>query len=82
MYTFLSRFTESSSAIVAISSVAFGLAHRSLGLHAVLITSIIGAVFMIVYLKTRALPPIMSAHFVINFIDFAGVVTKSIFKFV
>ncbi|MDD5006968.1 MAG: CPBP family intramembrane metalloprotease [Syntrophorhabdaceae bacterium] len=82
MYTFLSRFTESSSAIVAISSVAFGLAHWSLGLHAVLITSIIGAVFMIVYLKTRALPPIMLAHFVINFIDFSGVVTKSIFKFV
>lgn len=80
MHTFLSRFTESSSAIVAISSVAFGLIHWSLGLHAVLITSIIGALFMIAYLRTRALPPIMLAHFAINFIDFAGVVPKSIFK--
>jgi len=59
MHTFLSRFTESSSAIVAISSVAFGLIHWSLGLHAVMITSIIGAVFMIAYLRTRALPPVM-----------------------
>ena len=82
MHTFLSRFTESLSAIVAISSVAFGLAHWSLGLHAVLITSIIGAVFMIAYLRTRALPPVMLAHFLINFIDFADVVPKSIFKIV
>ena len=81
MHTFLSRFTKSSSAIVAISSVAFGLIHWSLGLHAVMITSIIGAVFMIAYLRTRALPPVMLAHFAINFIDFAGVIPKSIFKF-
>ena len=80
MYTCLRTFTESSSAIVAISSVAFGLIHWSLGLHAVLITSLIGAVFMIAYLQTRALPPLMLAHFVINFIDFAGVVPRSIFR--
>lgn len=82
MHTFLSRFTESSSAIVALSSVAFGLIHWSSGLHAVLITSIIGAVFMIAYQRTRTLPPVMLAHFAINFIDFAGVVPKSIFKLV
>ncbi len=80
MHTFLSRFTQSSFAIVAISSVAFGLIHWSLGLHAVLITPIIGAVFMIAYLRTRALPAVMVAHFAIDFIDFAGVVPKSIFK--
>jgi membrane protease YdiL (CAAX protease family) len=80
MYTCLRTFTESSSAIVAISSVAFGLIHWSLGLHAVLVTSLIGAVFMIAYLQTRALPPLMLAHFVINFIDFAGVVPRSIFR--
>lgn len=80
MYTFLSRYTENSFAIVTISSVAFGLIHWSLGMHAVLITSTVGAVFMIAYLKTRSLPAIMFAHFAINFIDFAGVVPKSIFK--
>jgi len=82
MHTFLSKYTKNSFTIVVISSVAFGLIHWSLGLHAVLISSIIGAVFMIAYLKIHSLPAIMLAHFAINFIDFAGVVPKSIFKFV
>ena len=80
MHTFLNRYTKRLSVIVAISSIIFGLIHWSLGLHAVLITTIIGAVFMIAYIKTRALPPIMLAHFAVNFIDFAGVIPKSIFK--
>jgi hypothetical protein len=82
MHTFISRYTKNTCAIIAISSVAFGLIHWSLGLHAVLITSIIGAVLMVAYLKTRSLPAIMLAHFAINFIDFAGVIPKSIFKFI
>jgi membrane protease YdiL (CAAX protease family) len=82
MHTFLLRYTKSPFAIVGISSIAFGLIHWSLGFHTVLTTSIIGAVFMIAYLKTRALPPIILAHFVVNFIDFSGVIPKSIFTFV
>lgn len=82
MHTFIIKYTENSLAIVVISSVAFGLIHWSLGLHVVLITSIIGAVFMIAYLRTQSLPAIIFAHFAINFIDFAGVVPKSIFKLV
>jgi len=81
MHTFISRYTENSCAIVLISSVAFGLIHWSLGLHVVLVTSSIGAIFMIVFARTRSLPAIMLAHFAINFIDFAGVIPKSIFKF-
>jgi membrane protease YdiL (CAAX protease family) len=82
MRIFLRRYTRNSSAMVVISSVAFGLIHWSLGLHAILITSIIGALLMIAYLITQSLPAIMLAHFTINFIDFAGVVPKSISKFV
>jgi membrane protease YdiL (CAAX protease family) len=82
MYTFISRYTRSSFAIVVISAVAFGLIHWSLGLHDVLITSIIGAVFMITYLRTRSLPAIVLAHFAVNFIDFAGIIPKSIFTFI
>jgi len=82
VHTLLTRYTRNPAAIVIISSVAFGLIHWSLGLRAVLITSMIGAVFMIAYLKTRSLPSIMLAHFVINFIDFAGVIPKSIFRFI
>jgi membrane protease YdiL (CAAX protease family) len=81
MHTFISRYTKSSFAIVVISAVAFGLIHWSLGLHAVLITSTIGAVFMIAYLRTRSLPALMLAHFAVNFIDFAGIIPKSIFTF-
>lgn len=76
----LRKFTERSSVIVAVSSVAFGLIHWSQGLHAVLITSVIGAVFMIAYLKTRSLPSVMMAHFAIDFIDFADVIPKSMFR--
>jgi membrane protease YdiL (CAAX protease family) len=79
--TVISRYTTRPAAIVAISAIAFGLIHWSLGLHAVLITAAIGAVFMGVYLWTRSAPALMLAHFAVNFIDFAGVVPKSIFRF-
>ena len=81
LHTFISRYTNKATPTILISSVAFGLIHWSLGLHVVLITSIIGAVFMIAYMRTRSLPAIMLAHFAINFIDFSGIIPKSIFKF-
>lgn len=80
LHTFISRYTASSCAVVVISSVAFGLIHWGLGLHAVLVTAVIGAVFMITYLRTRSLPAIMLAHFAVNFIAFAGIVPESMFK--
>ena len=82
MHTFLSRCTQSRFAIVFVSSVAFGLIHWSAGLHVVLVASSIGAVLMIAYLTTKSLPAIMLAHFAVNFIDYAGVIPKSWFKFV
>ena len=82
MHTFLSRYTQSRFAIVFISSVAFGLIHWSAGLHVVLVASAIGAVLMLAYMSTKSLPAIMLAHFAVNFIDYAGVIPKSLFKFV
>ena len=79
--TFLQRYTRSSLAILLISAAAFGLIHWGLGLQAVLVTAIIGALFMVAYLRTRSLPAIMLAHFAINFVDLSGVIPKSIFKF-
>lgn len=81
MCTYLERYTRKNIVIVLVSSIAFGLIHWSGGLHVVFVTSLIGAVFMTAYLKTRSLPAIMLAHFVINFIDYANVIPKSIFKF-
>jgi len=82
LYTFIRRYTYNTALILIISSLSFGLIHWSLGLHAVIITSIIGALFMAAYMRTQSLPAIMLAHFMINFIDFAGVIPKSIFKFI
>jgi len=81
LYTFISRYTQNYYIIVFISSLAFGLIHWGLGFHTVLITTVIGAVFMIAYIRTQSLPALMLAHFVINFIDFAGIIPRSIFKF-
>ena len=80
MYTFLFRLTQDRFKIVVISSVLFGLIHWSLGLHGVIVTSIIGAIFMYAYMRTLMLPPIMLAHFAVNFLDFSGVLPKSIFQ--
>jgi membrane protease YdiL (CAAX protease family) len=82
MHHLISRYTQNQAVIIAVSSVAFGLIHWSLGLHSVLVTALIGAVLMMTYLRTRSLPAIVLAHFAINFIDFAGVVPKSIFQWV
>lgn len=81
-YTVLRRYTASPAAIVAISAVAFGLIHWSQGLVPVLVTAVIGAVFMAFYLRTRSLPALALAHFAVNFIDFAGVIPKTVFRFV
>jgi len=78
--TFLGRYTGNRAAIVAISATAFGLAHWSLGAHAVLVTGAIGAVFMVLYLATRSVYALALAHFAVNYIDFAGVVPKSVFR--
>jgi len=80
--TFLSRYTQNSVFIIGISAVAFGFIHWSGGLHQVIVTSAIGTVFMILYLRTHSLPAIILAHFAVNFIDFADVIPKTIFKFV
>jgi len=48
----------------------------------VLITAVIGAVLMAFYLRTRSVAALALAHFAINFIDFAGVIPKSVFRFV
>ncbi|MCG6534668.1 MAG: CPBP family intramembrane metalloprotease, partial [Syntrophales bacterium LBB04] len=79
--TFLSQYTKRASAIVLISALAFGLIHWSGGFSRVLVTSVVGAVFMLLYLRTSSLPAIMAAHFAINCVDYANIVPKYIFRF-
>ena len=82
MHAFLTRFTKRPLIIIGISAVAFGLIHWSGGFHKIVITSAIGALFMILYLRTRSLPAIMLAHFTFDFINFTNIIPRSIFSFI
>jgi membrane protease YdiL (CAAX protease family) len=77
--TFIARYTERISIIVAASALAFGFIHWSAGLEKVMVTSAIGAVFMLLYIRTCSLPAIMLSHFAVNFIDYAKLFPKFIF---
>lgn len=78
---FLSRYTRSAWVVVGISAVAFGLIHWSGGPDKVIVTSLTGAVFMALYLRTRSLPAIMVAHCLANFVAFSNVVPTFLFRF-
>ncbi len=80
LFSVVSRYTRSTTIIVATSMILFGLIHWSGGLHTVVITGIIGGVFMIGYILTRSVAAIAVAHFLVNFIDFAGVIPKQWFQ--
>ena len=81
LYYFLSRYTKNSIHIVMISAVAFGLIHWSLGFHHVIATSVIGGLYMSLYIRTRSLPALVFAHYTVNFIEFSDVVDKFIFRY-
>ncbi len=81
LHTFLTRYIQHPLIIIGISAIGFGFIHWSGGFHKVMVTSASGAVFMLIYLRTRSLPSIMLAHFVVNFIEFSNVIPKYIFRF-
>lgn len=66
--------------IVLLSAPVFGLIHWSHGLHTVLVTSLIGALFMAVYLRTRSLAVPVAAHFIVNFVAYSGLVPPGWFQ--
>lgn len=68
--------------LLIVSSILFGVIHWSAGFHAVCITTLIGAVFMLFFLRFRFLPSLMIAHFLVNFIDFSGVIPREIFRLI
>ena len=75
-FTLLSRYFPRRSVVIAISALAFGLIHWSLGLSAIAHTTVIGAVFMICMWKTGSVLPTIFAHFFVNYVAFSGVLTK------
>ncbi|MBL7213547.1 MAG: CPBP family intramembrane metalloprotease [Desulfobacteraceae bacterium] len=80
LYTFITRYTRRPWIIIGISAIVFGFIHWSEGLDSVILTAAAGAVFMLLYLQTLSLPAIMLAHFMVDFIEFANIIPKSIFR--
>jgi uncharacterized protein len=81
LYRVLSRYTQNRLVIVPVSAVVFGLIHWSGGSVQVLTAAAVGALFMALYIRTRSLPAIMLAHVAVNFIDFAGIIPREIFRY-
>lgn len=81
LYSLLRRFTDRSLHIVLISAVAFGLIHWSLGFHHVVATSVIGGIYMLLYIRTRSLPALVFAHYTVNFIEYSDVIDKFLFRY-
>ncbi|MBW1803282.1 MAG: CPBP family intramembrane metalloprotease [Deltaproteobacteria bacterium] len=81
VYRFLLRYIPNTLMIVVISALGFGLIHWSRGLIGVLSASAAGAVFMALYIRTRSLPPIILAHFAVNFIELAPIMPEPLFRF-
>lgn len=80
-FSFLRQYTCRSSIFIVISAVAFGFIHWSGGLHQIILTAAVGAVFMLLYLRTYSLPAIIMSHFIVNFIDYAGIIPPALFCF-
>ncbi len=78
---FLFRYTRRSWMVIAVSALAFGLIHWSGGVHKILTTAAIGAVFMALYLRTQSLPAIMASHYLVNVIAFSSAAPQSLFRF-
>jgi membrane protease YdiL (CAAX protease family) len=72
-FTLLSRYLARTAWVLVVSSAAFGLIHWSLGLSAVLHTTLIGAVFMSCMWRTGSVWPTVLAHFLVNYIAFSGI---------
>jgi membrane protease YdiL (CAAX protease family) len=82
LFVLLRRFATHPATIVIVSGAAFGLIHWSGGIHRVVATGLIGAIFMMLYIRSRSLHPLIVAHFIINFFDFSGLFPTEILRYV
>ena len=73
-YRTFRKYSRSTAFVFFISSLIFGLIHWSMGLHAIVNTAIIGAVFMVVMWRTGSVVPTIIAHFFVNYVSFSGMI--------
>lgn len=69
----LARLGWSRGAQLAVTGLVFGCIHWSSGIPAIIVTGAIGTLFMLSVMRTGSIWPPMAAHFVVNFVDFSGI---------
>lgn len=67
----LSAITSRRAVIVVLSAVIFALIHWSGGMSQLITTFLFGAIYMVVYLKIGTLWPLVAAHWIENYLQFA-----------
>jgi len=82
METVLRRLNFGTFKILLVSSICFGLIHWSNGVQSVIVTSLVGAMFMGFYLKCRSTLPLIAAHYLIDFIFFSMLVPYTWFLYI
>jgi len=73
-FTVFRALVKSTTTLFFITALLFGFIHWSLGLHAIMNTAIIGALFMVVMWRTGSVVPTIIAHFIVNYVSFSGVI--------
>lgn len=73
-YTVLRKYLKSTVLIISVSSLIFGLIHWSIGLHAIVNTAFIGFFFMTAMWRTGSVIPLITAHFISNYVSFSGMI--------
>jgi membrane protease YdiL (CAAX protease family) len=81
LFALLRRYTRNPAIIVITAAVAFGLIHWSGGMHRVISTGIIGAIFMMLYIRARSLHPLILAHFLINLFYFSNLLPTHLLRY-
>jgi len=73
-FTVFRALVKSTTCLFIITALLFGFIHWSFGLHAIVNTAIIGAVFMVVMWRTGSVIPTIIAHFIVNYVSFSGLI--------
>ena len=73
-FTYFRKSSRSTAFVFVATALVFGLVHWSLGIHAILNTAIVGAVFMVVMWRTGSVVPTIIAHFFVNYVAFSGMI--------
>lgn len=68
----LLRYVKNTTFIVVFSSTVFGFAHWGLGVPLIISAALWGILPAISVIKTRSIYPAIVAHYITNFVDFAG----------